>query len=658
MKKTEKLSYWQEKLEENLNAYRDELDLMDWREQLYAGSKVIKNPDGKPAQKKANHVRNIVSELIESEVNSEIPPVKVTALRKEDEGLAKTIEDMLRNEFDRLPFEYYNDEQERVCPIQGGDFMLVEWDDTIRTHTSVGEIKISEIHPKKFIPQAGVYNLEDMDYFFLRLPQTKQYIKRRYDVDLEDENEESDELRSSRRQDVARDMVTQNIVYYKNSDGGIGRYSWVNDTVLEDIDDYQARQIKRCVKCGEPMSSDECVYCGSRKSESRIEQYETLSADVMRSDGSVITAFEDVYPEPEELPPLDLGNMSVPGAGLPVADGRLPERQNTKIPYYKPDIFPVVLRKNVSVFGKLLGDSDVDRISDQQNAIKEISTNIHERMIKGGSIVTLPVGLDIEKTDEELKIVRVNSPAEVGQITVQNIRPDVRADLEYNSILYDEARSELGITDSFQGKRDPTATSGKAKEISAARSAGRLESKAVMKNAFYARLGEVIFKLKLAYADEPRNVVSKDTQGNSEYGTFNRYDFLKQDADGQYYWEDRFLFSTDASASLAGDRQAMWQETRMNFEGGAYGNPAELETLILFWSKMAALHYPTADDTKTYFEDKLKEQQAAAQQAAAQQAAAQQAAAGMQNTESIPAAIPDGTAEIPIGQMNGARTVM
>ena len=47
-----------------------------------------------------------------------------------------------------------------------------------------------------------------------------------------------------------------------------------------------------------------------------------------------------------------------------------------------------------------------------------------------------------------------------------------------------------------------------------------------------------------------------------------------------------------------------------------------------------------------------------AAQAAAQQAAAQQAAAGMQNHESIPAAIPDGTAEIPSGQMNGAQTVM
>ena len=54
--------------------------------------------------------------------------------REEHEELAKTLEDFLRNETDRLPFEMLNDMDERITPIQGGDIFLVEWDSDRHTH--------------------------------------------------------------------------------------------------------------------------------------------------------------------------------------------------------------------------------------------------------------------------------------------------------------------------------------------------------------------------------------------------------------------------------------------------------------------------------------------------------------------------------------------
>ena len=149
-----------------------------------------------------------------------------------------------------------------------------------------------------------------------------------------------------------------------------------------------------------------------------------------------------------------------------------------------------------------------------------------------------------------------------------------------------------------------------------------------MKNAAFAQLFEAIFKFKLAYADEPRPVVSDDDHGNRQYADFNRYDFLEQDENGEWYWNDRFLFSCDTSAPLASNREAMWQETRANLQTGAFGDPADINTLILFWTKMEMLHYPGASDTKSYLMDVLQRQQAAAQQQMMmqQQMAAQQAA--------------------------------
>ena len=113
----------------------------------------------------------------------------------------------------------------------------------------------------------------------------------------------------------------------------------------------------------------------------------------------------------------------------------------------------------------------------------------------------------------------------------------------------------------------------------------------------------------------------------TQYEEFNRYDFLEQDADGQWYWNDQFLFSCDTSAPLASNREAMWQETRLNLQTGAFGDPTQTDTLILFWSKMEELHYPGAGTTKKYLEDKLQREQLQTQQMQMMQLQAQQAQA-------------------------------
>ena len=191
-------------------------------------------------------------------------------------------------------------------------------------------------------------------------------------------------------------------------------------------------------------------------------------------------------------------------------------------------------------------------------------------------------------------------------IGVYDFKGDLEYELLYLSNVYEEARQILGITDSFQGRADTTATSGKAKEFSAAQAAGRLESKRVMKHRAYADLFRMMFEFWLAYGDEPRPVTYKDAQGHTQYQQFNRYEFLERDEDGAYYWNDQFLFSVDTTDTLANNREAMWQETRQNRQSGAFGDPAATETLILFWTKMEQLHYPGAGETKQALEHRAQ----------------------------------------------------
>lgn len=639
----QKLRLWKERLSINESAYEDEEARMTQREALYMGSHTITPIVERDEKNETPHVRNICAELIEAQVDSNIPAPKVTARRKEDELKAKLIEDMLRNELDRMPFEQINDMMERTVPIQGGAAFLLEWDNTQRTHTTVGELTVRVLHPRKIVPQDGVYTgVEDMDYVILKMPQTKAYIKRRYGVDVSDEGEEDPEIKGDDGS-PSDDLVTQYMAYYRNKNGGIGLFSWVADSVLIDLEDYQARRLKQCATCGamEPAEElesldaptldgtppggtgnltrrgrKECPYCGGTKWESAEQDNEELPTPVRRSDGSTVGGMVER---------VQIDDSVVDAMGLPMP---VVVMEPMRVPYYKPDIYPVVLQKNVSVYGKFLGDSDIDKIADQQNSTNRLEAKILDKLLKSGSFVTLPPAAHIDNNAKDMKTLRPDSPADMAMIGVYTLEGDVEQDLVYLSQIYEEARQVIGITDSFQGRADRTATSGKAKEFAAAQSAGRLESKRVMKNAAYAALFEAMFKFKLAYCDEPRPVIAHDDQGNPVYEEFNRWDFLEQDEAGEWFWNDQFLFSTDDTAPLANNREAMWQEARMNLQTGAFGDPSQLQTLILFWSQMQTLHYPMAAEAKQYLEQQLQQQQAAMQQQMMQMQAAQQAQMG------------------------------
>ena len=653
MKTNDKLWRWQGRYKKARGKYEDELLEMDEREKLYKGSERIKQIACRDTKSVTKHVRNIVNEIIEAQVNSSIPQPKVTAKREEDEELAKVIEAMLRNELDRLPFEVMNDELCRTVPIQGGAGFLVEWDENQRTHTSSGEVVVTALHPKMIIPQDGVLNgIENMDYIFIELPQTREYIKSRYGVDVYNESEERPEIRGD--EGPADEMVTQVVCYFRNDKGGIGKFSWVGDTILEDLDNYQARRIKRCVKCGaiEPMDVPDtlpksdgnvereeieflkrtkprkdagkvvCPYCGSSKWEEEDNDFEELEAPLTLSNGTVIPPFKSWEEDTGEIDAF----------GQPVMYTHV---DPVRIPYYCPKMYPIVLIKNTSMHGKFLGGSDVDIIAYQQNTTNRLSAKITDKILKSGSLLTMPPKAEIRNDGEDVKVIALEKPQEKDFIGVFNLQPSIDQDMAFREEVYQEARQMIGVTDSFQGRTDPTATSGKAKEFAAAQSAGRLESKRVMRDWAYSELFRLMFMWKLAYADEPRPVVSRDANGDVQYTKFNRYDFLRQDDAGNYYWLDDFIFSTDVTATLANNREAMWQETRNNFQMGAYGNPADPQTLIMYWSRMAQLHYPGAEDTKTELQQILQQQQMMMmqQQQAIEEQARQQAMMDVQQQQ-------------------------
>ena len=689
-----RLRIWQQRLSDANAQYDAEEKKMDKRERLYNGDNQLEplvpgDTKANGDKKRTSHVRNIVFENIESMVSSSLPTPKVTAKHKEDERLAAIIEHWLRNEMDRLPFETMNDMAERTVPMQGGTGWLVEWDNTKTTHCSVGENKVSLLHPKLFAPQPGVYTgIEDMDWFIIKAPTTKASVAREYGVDVFNLGEEEPELRTTDGAASRDEMLTKYIGYEKNGDGGIDRFVWVNSKVLENIQNYQARHQQVCRSChkkrpmpgqiisnnvepppllpspgmagslipedllgaAEPVGApgamtgapayDEELAGALGVAEQLADRELAMEAGALQPDGILLEGIVVEAGEPQEPVKYKGGPCPYCGAddwtdavseyeevvlpiktelGTEIPGGRYIRDENgmsvyrpTLIPYYKPNRIPIVLQRNVSVYGQLLGNSDVDAIQTQQNTVNRLSQKIIDRLIKSGTRISLPPKPNIRMDTEDSEKMYLDNPADLNLIKTFNFTGNIEGELAYMALSYEESRQVLGITNSFQGREDRTATSGIAKEFQAAQSAGRLESKRVMKAAAYAELFELMFKFQLAYSDEPRSVSYRDHKGDVVYETFNRYDFLKQDADGVWYWNDEFLFSVDSNQALEANRTAMWQETRMNLQSGAFGDPTDIETLILFWSKMEELHYPGAGATRKFLEERREAQAAQA----------------------------------------------
>jgi hypothetical protein len=289
-------------------------------------------------------------------------------------------------------------------------------------------------------------------------------------------------------------------------------------------------------------------------------------------------------------------------------------------------VYPLTVQRNTSRYGRLIGESDAAQIKTQQNAINRLEAKIIQKAIRLSAIQTTPAWCNLDVTEGDLQSIAVDDISDMQKFQKFDFAFSVEQEMALEETQYQHARQIIGITDSYQGRIDKTAVSGKAKEFSAAQAAGRMESKRKNKEAAMASVYEMMFKFALAYADEPRPVRSRDAHGKTVYREFNKWDFLQRDDAGEWYWNDDFLFSCDTATPLANNREAMWQETRGNLQAGAFGDPTQLDTLIMFWEKMQLLHYPGAGETLRYLEDIKQRQEEAAAQQAAQQAAAAEAA--------------------------------
>ena len=596
----ERLEFFQSLYDEARASMEQHYEDLDQHYEQYKGSKKI---DG--SAEEASVVRNITYELIESQVSSYIPNPSVTPriTSEQNERLAKGIETLCKAVRNMQPFEKMNDLDERYNPIYGGSVWLVEWDDSQRTHNTVGDVKVTCLSPKTFVGEPNIYDIRDMEYCFISFETTKDDIVRKYGVSYD----VADEAESDTGTD--ENSATVYVCYYKNDEDKVCQFIWSGDKVLRDMDDYFARKIKVCETCGKREELCDCKEQG-RKRRIRVQsdEYEIPDRPIPLSNGLVIPlmsqAIEDGQPVYEKVRREALdenGQMifeDVGGIMMPATiEVDVPKMEETKIPFYAPSVFPIVIRKNTSEEGSLFGQSDCEFIRPQQQAINKVESRIMMKLMRSSVTPVMPEDATVSMNNAVFgQVIKMRPGQTANQYGVVDTTPDISKDIAEAERLYDHAKRILGISDSFQGQYDGSAQSGKAKQLQIQQAAGRLDSKRQMKNAAYAEIDQIIFQLYLAYADEPRVYSYKDSFGKWQNIVFRRHDFVERDEAGQYYYNDEFMFSADATVDIDKQRELIWQENRANFQMGAYGNPATPEAQLIYWQNNEAARYPFAHD--------------------------------------------------------------
>ena len=543
----------------------------------YKGSRSL---DG--ATRDATVVRNITYELIESQVSTLIPTPAAEAKQytEQNDRCAKAIERLCAALRRELPFEKLNDIDERYTYVYGGSEWFVEWDSTIHKNGAHGGVRLSCLSPMDFVPEPGVYDVEEMQYCFLRFSTSAEEVARRYGVPLSllrEEGEEGDEL----------DTVELILAFWRDEEGRVCAFAYSGDAVLLDHEDYYARKEMTCKKCGKR----ECLCLCARPalSLSSVEE-EFFSYDLPLTDGRTLPALS---PDIDEE-----GNL------------RGAELVPTHVPYYRPRRFPIVIRKNTSEEKSLYGQSDCEFIRPQQQQINKIESRILEKLMRSGVTPILPDDAELTLDNSIFgQIIKLRTGDEKERYGVLDTTPSIAQDIAQSDRLYEHAKRILGISDTYLGMSDRSATSGYAKKLLVEQAAGRLESKRKMKQTAYAELDRILFEYHLAYADECRPISYRDAFGRQKNALFNRYDFIVYHPEtGRYEYNDDFLFSVDLGSCVEQQRELLWEKNLENLNAGTLGNPAESATLLHYWLCQERAHYPGAKENVEYFRGRLEEE--------------------------------------------------
>lgn len=582
--KEEKLQKWENKLERALEKHNDFRNKAASWDAVYNGTKevggvrntYVSNRDRDKRQTKdARQVVNITLQLIEAQINPEVPTPRVDALELEDQDKKDMIEGMLTYMSTGPELMRLTSLNERIVKKNSYAVFKVMYNPDYNGHTFRGRIEITNPHPSNIVPQPGIHRVADMDYLFHIENRTLEYICRRYGEEFRDELDEEaaefgylEDMNGSTQQDKNNNMLSVVECWYKDKDGDVCLLTWCNDTILKDEPKFYYKRDEQ----GNPIEVEEV--------DIQEQQIDTMGQSVIGPDGQPLM------------------------------------QQNTvSVQCHVPKSFPFVIWYNIPKEKSFYAKSDVEIISDQQETIKKLLSIEEEKQIKGTTKIFCRKGSGLKDklTDSVSQVLETDDP--VNDVVAKDLKTPDGSLKDLFLILKESAKEVLGVTDAYQGQLDNKQLSGRAIQQLSQNTQARVSVKSKEKEIAFIELYRILYDFLLAFYDEKVPYRLEGADNKPKFGYFDKGLLVKKDAAGEYYYPD-FDIYISSDAGITRDKNQLLQSS-IDLAVKGILDPVEL------WTILEYLGYPNASAILDMEKEKqqIQQQQAMEQQ---QQVAAQQ----------------------------------
>ena len=553
-------------------------NLKVWRD-AYLGKFKQLDENGKFTSEDMKALRKLAFELVEQKVNPRIPAPKMTPRYHSDLVTVSATESLIKQEMDRMLSEETHDESERSTLIDSMTWLKVSWDPFDNTHERSGMPVVENCPIDTVYPQPGVKNYKNLEYIFEKRKLTLARLLDLYGRAV--------------KSDSSMDVVDIIEVYYLNVDRHVGRFVYTEDdlTVLANDLEWGMRRRRECEDCGAIVPIDTvCPNCGGTHM-----AYVGVKAQRLQQDLQFIT---NPYRVGESDDKAQDNMTTKSNEAIPA---------NTEIPFYLIRQLPFVPKRTIKVPYDLYGISEVELLLESQDSMNKFLNKAERKSAMSKTYVTKLKDTNIDDDDNEITYVEVESAQEGAAIQVKQVVSNITEEITMAQLLYEGAKSTSGVTNTDQGKTDPSARSGKAKQLQLQASQTRQAAPMTQRNVAYSGVYELIFKYLLAYSDEERSYVKLLPDGTSREEVWSKYMFLDKDKNGEFYYRDDFAWSVDGATEITQDRAAMWQLIDNDYLNGVMGTAIDpVRALRMYWHMKDQANYPTAKFALAFLDESVK----------------------------------------------------
>lgn len=550
--KKDKLTSWKKKLSEAMSEHdKFRSDCAVW-DALYHGTRSVgpnisrsnmsdryhnTSYNDQNSTADARQVHNITFQLVESQIDISVLMPNVEAIEGDDDNERKLmIEGYLTYLAEGPELERITSENERIAKKNSLCVYKVDFDPDFKSHKFRGRIRTVAPHPINVIPQPGVYRVKDMDYLFHIENRTIDRVCRMYGEEFRDLLD-TDGSEYSYLEEFTNDSTTyyssvasKNRVsvvecWYKDKDGDVCLLVWANDVILKDMPKFFYKRVN-----GKIIEMEEI----------EIEQFD------------------------------DAGNLLPP--------------VKVQVKAHVPTRFPFVIQYNIPKEKSYYGKADPDIIYDQQEGIKKLLSIEEEKQILGTTkiFVRRQSGLATKLSNAVSQIIETDDPH--GDLFVVDLKTPDQGLKQLYGIYVQAAKDTLGVTEASQGRADGSTLSGRALEILANNTAGRISVKIFEKQIAFTELYQLYYDFVLAFIDDARPYRVQGKDNRPQFGYFDKSKLLKQDDSGEWYYPE-FDIKISVDSGLPKDKRFILETA--NQSGQRMDN-------IEYWMVLESVGFPNA----------------------------------------------------------------